>query len=111
MTVEAERTRNPWVGTPQNSGVLIKNGHDLSLVMIHDDDNDDGAAERGFSYAAQPHQPNPTTTTTPDGKLGLGERAFSAAGAAFLSAIIVNPLDVVKVIFTFLCCFVCFLGH
>lgn len=31
-----------------------------------------------------------------DKKLGLGERAFSAAGAAFLSAIIVNPLDVVK---------------
>ncbi|CAN1158438.1 Mitochondrial carrier protein MTM1 [Linum perenne] len=28
--------------------------------------------------------------------LGLGERALSAAGAAFLSAIIVNPLDVVK---------------
>lgn len=33
-----------------------------------------------------------------DWKLGLAERAFSAAGAAFLSAIIVNPLDVVKVI-------------
>ncbi|CAN1180714.1 Mitochondrial carrier protein MTM1 [Linum perenne] len=31
-----------------------------------------------------------------DGSLGLGERALSAAGAAFLSAIIVNPLDVVK---------------
>lgn len=28
--------------------------------------------------------------------LGFRERAFSAAGAAFLSAIIVNPLDVVK---------------
>ncbi|CAN0891800.1 Mitochondrial carrier protein MTM1, partial [Linum grandiflorum] len=31
-----------------------------------------------------------------DRSLGLGERALSAAGAAFLSAIIVNPLDVVK---------------
>ncbi|KAM1407434.1 hypothetical protein ACFX2F_002019 [Malus domestica] len=29
-------------------------------------------------------------------QLGVAERAFSAAGAAFLSAIIVNPLDVVK---------------
>ncbi|KAF8379658.1 hypothetical protein HHK36_029102 [Tetracentron sinense] len=29
-------------------------------------------------------------------KLGFGERALSAAGAAFLSAILVNPLDVVK---------------
>lgn len=32
-----------------------------------------------------------------DENLGFGERSFSAAGAAFLSAIIVNPLDVVKV--------------
>jgi hypothetical protein len=38
------------------------------------------------------------TTTTTDVSLGIGERAVSAAGAAFLSAIIVNPLDVVKVI-------------
>ncbi|KAF2588033.1 hypothetical protein F2Q70_00039755 [Brassica cretica] len=29
-------------------------------------------------------------------KLGLTERVFSAAGAAFLSAVILNPLDVVK---------------
>ncbi|XP_020223959.1 mitochondrial carrier protein MTM1 [Cajanus cajan] len=28
--------------------------------------------------------------------LGIGERAFSASGAAFLSAIIVNPLDLAK---------------
>ncbi|GFP91325.1 mitochondrial carrier protein mtm1 [Phtheirospermum japonicum] len=31
-----------------------------------------------------------------DGKLGFHERALSAAGAAFLSAILVNPLDVAK---------------
>ncbi|CAM8909802.1 unnamed protein product [Rhodiola kirilowii] len=36
------------------------------------------------------------TSSSGDGKLGFGERASSAAGAAFLSAIIVNPLDVVK---------------
>jgi solute carrier family 25, member 39/40 len=34
---------------------------------------------------------------SPDSGLGLGERALSAAGAAFISAIIVNPLDVAKV--------------
>lgn len=33
-----------------------------------------------------------------DGDLGFPKRAFSAAGAAFISAIIVNPLDVAKVI-------------
>lgn len=32
-----------------------------------------------------------------DVDLGFGERAFSAAGAAALSAVIVNPLDVAKV--------------
>ncbi|KAL6982019.1 hypothetical protein U1Q18_023636 [Sarracenia purpurea var. burkii] len=31
-----------------------------------------------------------------DLNLGFGERAFSAAGAAVLSAILVNPLDVAK---------------
>lgn len=36
------------------------------------------------------------SNTSSDGQLGLLERSFSAAGAAFLSAIIVNPLDVVK---------------
>lgn len=32
-----------------------------------------------------------------DVNLGFGERAFSAAGASVLSAILVNPLDVAKV--------------
>ncbi|CAI9274129.1 unnamed protein product [Lactuca saligna] len=40
-----------------------------------------------------PQQPIPTKMNE---KLGLCERALSAAGAAFLSAIIVNPLDVAK---------------
>ena len=35
-------------------------------------------------------------------ELGLGERACSAASAAFVSAIIVNPLDVAKVKFSLL---------
>lgn len=40
---------------------------------------------------------------SPEDKLGLTERVFSAAGAAFLSAVILNPLDVVKVHVSFLC--------
>ena len=32
-----------------------------------------------------------------DTQLSFGERSLSAAGAAFISAIIVNPLDVAKV--------------
>ena len=36
----------------------------------------------------------------PDFNLGFGERAFSAAGAAAISAILVNPLDIAKVFFS-----------
>nr|DAD19136.1 TPA_asm: hypothetical protein HUJ06_020599 [Nelumbo nucifera] len=43
---------------------------------------------------SSPQSNNPNTL--PDANLGFGERAFSAAGAAFLSAILVNPLDVAK---------------
>lgn len=41
-----------------------------------------------------------------DGKLGLAERTLSAAGAAFLSAILMNPLDVAKV-YIYICKYVC----
>lgn len=36
-----------------------------------------------------------------DSDLGFGERAFSAAGAALISALLVNPLDIAKVLFPF----------
>lgn len=49
------------------------------------------AAERDGSASPALQPPNVS-----GGKLGFAERAFSAAGAAFLSAIIVNPLDVAK---------------
>ena len=32
-----------------------------------------------------------------DTNMGFGERAFSAAGAAAISAVLVNPLDIAKV--------------
>ena len=68
------------------------------------------------------HSQRPRLNSASDGQLGLAERAFSAAGAAFLSAILVNPLDVAKVFFLSLapliifslvrlCCFVNFLFH
>ncbi|CAI9297811.1 unnamed protein product [Lactuca saligna] len=36
------------------------------------------------------------TSSSPDFNLSLSERAFAAAGAGFLSVVIVNPLDVAK---------------
>ncbi|XP_047324321.1 mitochondrial carrier protein MTM1 [Impatiens glandulifera] len=49
--------------------------------------------EGADTSCARPDQPK---TPSPDVSLGFGERAFSAAGAAVLSAVLVNPLDVVK---------------
>jgi solute carrier family 25, member 39/40 len=46
------------------------------------------------SPSASSQAPPPTAA---DQELGMAERALSAAGAAFISAIIVNPLDVAKV--------------
>lgn len=45
------------------------------------------------SQLEQPHRSNSLS----DANLNFGERALSAAGAAVLSAILVNPLDVAKV--------------
>lgn len=42
-------------------------------------------------------EPVRSTSINSTDKLGFSERALSAAGAALLSAIIVNPLDVAKV--------------
>ncbi|KAJ0099134.1 hypothetical protein Patl1_20304 [Pistacia atlantica] len=86
--VEAGKTQNPWMSSEQTETMEI-NGRDLSLMESAVSDRD----EVEFS-TSQSHQ---TTNASPsEVKLGLGARAFSAAGAAFLSAIIVNPLDVVK---------------
>ncbi|PKU79811.1 hypothetical protein MA16_Dca024384 [Dendrobium catenatum] len=40
---------------------------------------------------------NPVGSISSDSVMSFGERTISAAGAAVLSAIVVNPLDVAKV--------------
>ncbi|KAJ6411078.1 hypothetical protein OIU84_007768 [Salix udensis] len=89
----AKITQNQWEINSDSSS--SSNGHDL---MALDGNHDHGGfPERRFCDAQVQQQSNSAvTTTTIDGSLGVGERAVSAAGAAFLSAIIVNPLDVVK---------------
>lgn len=52
----------------------------------------DGAANMSRSDASA----SPSPPTSSDSNMGFGERALSAAGAAFLSAILMNPLDVAK---------------
>ncbi|XP_011001921.1 PREDICTED: mitochondrial carrier protein MTM1-like isoform X2 [Populus euphratica] len=87
-------TRNQWEINNDSKG------HDLSSMMVlHGSHDHGGLAERGFCDAQVQRQSNgaaAAATTATDWNLGIGERVLSAAGAAFLSAIIVNPLDVVK---------------
>ncbi|XP_062149282.1 mitochondrial carrier protein MTM1 isoform X1 [Alnus glutinosa] len=79
--VESERSQNPWMNT--------MDGYDSAVVLETTVED-----REGLGLGAP--QAQPSSNSSSDGNLGIAERAVSAAGAAFLSAIIVNPLDVVK---------------
>lgn len=81
MVEESEQTQNQWMSIDQSSGVEI----DKTVALITESMVAEGIV------AIQPR-----SGTKSNDQLGVTERAFSAAGAAFLSAIIVNPLDVAK---------------
>ncbi|KAL3521608.1 hypothetical protein ACH5RR_019757 [Cinchona calisaya] len=90
MADELKQSRNPWVNTVEESSRMVEIDNSVSLmsesVVI---------ADGIEAFHPQKHQLQDSMTVS-DGKLGFGERAFSAAGAAFLSAILMNPLDVAK---------------
>lgn len=79
---DSERIQNSWMASDQTA-----------IEM-----SGEGTGSRECSSLPPPPQ-KPFNSD----QLGIGERAFSAAGAAFLSAIIVNPLDVAKVLSQFYC--------
>ncbi|KAM7463718.1 hypothetical protein LguiA_031839 [Lonicera macranthoides] len=87
MVEESKHIESPWMSTVESSGVEGLDGC-VSLMS-------ESMAADGFEASHPLPQPQ-TSNAGFDGKLGFVERAFSAAGAAFLSAIIVNPLDVAK---------------
>lgn len=84
--VDSERIQNSWMASGQTLVAGMDGQGSLLLGCTGTGIGTDG--KESSSRMMQ---------TSDDGKLGVGERAFSAAGAAFLSAIIVNPLDVAKV--------------
>ncbi|GMH18365.1 hypothetical protein Nepgr_020206 [Nepenthes gracilis] len=75
--VESEQTSEQWIRLEQSSSV---NGFTISEHVI---------AERINYPESESHPSN-------DGDTSFAARALSAAGAAVLSAVLVNPLDVAK---------------
>ncbi|XP_057450253.1 mitochondrial carrier protein MTM1 [Lotus japonicus] len=76
---DSERIQNPWMAS---AAVTMKS---------------QGGCDSGERFSPPPPPPPPPQQSANTGEqLGVVERAFSAAGAAFLSAVIVNPLDVAK---------------
>ncbi|KAL7229908.1 hypothetical protein ACSBR2_008461 [Camellia fascicularis] len=85
MVEESEHTQNPWMSVEESSRVEIDDSVSLMTESM--------MTEEDIKASHPPPPPQPPIS---DGQLGVVERAFSAAGAAFLSAILVNPLDVAK---------------
>ena len=82
--VESERAReDQW---------SVSESHAHELLSM----SESSLSERDSMALSAAKSPSSSKSSS-DGNLGIAERAFSAAGAAFLSAIIVNPLDVAKV--------------
>ncbi|KAK2983648.1 hypothetical protein RJ640_023182 [Escallonia rubra] len=87
MVEESKEIRDPWMDAEHSS--RVESDGCVSLM------SESTVKEEG-TLASHFQARRASTRATSDDKLGLAERSFSAAGAAFLSAIIVNPLDVVK---------------
>lgn len=85
---ESKQMQNPWI--EQSSGVEF-DGHCVSLI------SESMVVTEGIEASNSHSDSQPHSNKTSGRKLGFPERAFSAAGAAFFSAILVNPLDVAKV--------------
>ncbi|KAK9094333.1 hypothetical protein Scep_025802 [Stephania cephalantha] len=79
-----------WMGAAASRAGFDRNmATSGSEAVLAEDDN-------GFRSSSSSSKSQRDSNALLDFDLGIGERAFSAAGAAVLSAILVNPLDVVK---------------
>ncbi|KAL1203118.1 Mitochondrial carrier protein MTM1 [Cardamine amara subsp. amara] len=94
--VEVERAENLWIASEMSSSssLATTESHNFSSI-----DSTTGIRDvRIFGslgpqmLASRPKMEKGSS----EGELGMTARVFSAAGAALLSAVIVNPLDVVK---------------
>lgn len=90
--VEAERAENSWIASEMSSSSspAAIESRDFSII----DSTNGGIRDvSGFGMASRPQ----LEKCLSENNIGFTERVFSAAGAAVLSAVTLNPLDVVKV--------------
>ncbi|CAH2077732.1 unnamed protein product [Thlaspi arvense] len=92
--VEAARTENLWTASEMPSSPPAESeSRDFSTIDMTAGIRDTrGIGSLGPQIASRPQ----FEKVSPEEKLGFTERVVSAAGAAFLSAVTLNPLDVVK---------------
>lgn len=91
MPGELKHSVKAWMATTEQSSRIAEFNKDVSLMsgaMVIVD---------GIETSQTSQTSSRDLDISSGEKFGLPERAFSAAGAAFLSAILVNPLDVAKV--------------
>ncbi|CAL5382155.1 unnamed protein product [Camellia sinensis] len=81
-----------WISAAASRGVELDANRTTSVSDNMARSSDEEIEERS-SLQSQSHHHSKTLS---DFNLGFAERAFSAAGAAVLSAVLVNPLDVAK---------------
>lgn len=91
---ESENRGKLWMSTQQSSPMDL-NGHDSAMSAM---------LQSTVTFVAEASSPETQRSKSKsENDMRFLERSFSAAGAAVLSAILVNPLDVAKV--CVLCCF------
>lgn len=94
MVDKLSHNQIPWANAAEQSSRIL--GIDNTVSLMESLSNADGIEASPTQDSELQH-----SSIVSDGKLGFSERALSAAGAAVLSAILVNPLDIAKVLFYF----------